>query len=129
MQHERRETIDFRSTNIIRLPERRDYIGEEHDPVTEYYKKRDANKKFFRLRSEEKVDLSRFDKTNYMTTPSPMIGVTKQKNYYTDKNVAEFIEAAEKTEGSKKYVFDETMKGSMSTRNVKDKMKRDNTIE
>lgn len=130
MQHERRETIDFRSTNIIRLPERRDYIGEDIDPVTEYYRKRDANRKFFRLRSEEKVDLSRFDRTNYMTTPSPLVGVTKQKNYLTDKRVADFIEAAEQTGDGKRYIFDETMrKGSSTTRDAKEKLKRDTTIE
>jgi hypothetical protein len=81
----RRETIDYDSSNIVRLPERRDYMGEDSDPVAEYYRKRDQNKRFFRLRSEEKVDLSQFGKTNYMTSPNPMVGVTKQKNYYTDK--------------------------------------------
>ena len=45
-----------------------------------------------------------------MTSPSPMIGVTKQKNYFTDRNVADFIEAAETKGGSKRYIFDQTMK-------------------
>lgn len=112
------------------MPERRDYIGEDSDPVTEYYRKRDDNKKFFRLRSEEKVDLSRFDRTNYMTSPSPMVGVTKQKNYLTNKRVQDFIDVPEKSEGSKRYVFDETMKrGSNTSRNMQEKLKRDSTIE
>lgn len=55
----------------MRLPERRDYIGEESDPVVAYYKKRDENRKFFRMRSEEKVDLTQFGKTNYITSPNP----------------------------------------------------------
>ena len=130
MQHERRETNDYSGKSVIRLPERRDYIGEETDPVTEYYRKRDANRKFFRLRSTDKVDLSRFDKTNYMTSPSPQVGVTKQKNYLTDKKVADFIDAPEGSSGSRRYVFDNTMmKGSSTTRNMADKLKRDNTIE
>lgn len=77
LQHTRRETVDYTSDNILRLPEKRDYIGEENDPVTEYYRKRDENKKFFRLRSEEKVDLTQFGKTNYMTSPNPVVGVTR----------------------------------------------------
>jgi len=81
----RRETVDYTSDNILRLPEKRDYIGEDVDPVTEYYRKRDENKKFFRLRSEEKVDLTQFGKTNYMTSPNPVVGVSRQKNYLTDK--------------------------------------------
>lgn len=44
LQYVRRETIDYNSSNILRLPERRDYIGEDSDPVTEYYKKRDDNR-------------------------------------------------------------------------------------
>lgn len=130
MQYERRETNDYKGGSIIRLPERRDYIGEDIDPVTEYYRKRDANRKFFRLRSTEKLDLSRFDKTNYMTSPSPLVGVTKQTNYLTNKKVADFIDAPEESSGSKRYVFDQTMrKGSSTTRNMADKLKRDNTIE
>lgn len=77
MQYVRRETIDYNSSNILRLPERRDYIGEESDPVTEYYKKRDDNRKFFKMRSQEKVDLSQFGKTNYLTSPNTVVGVTK----------------------------------------------------
>lgn len=76
----------------MRLPERRDYIGEETDPVVEYYKKRDANRRFFRLRSEEKVDLTQFGKTNYITSPSPSVGVTKHTNYLTDKKVRDIID-------------------------------------
>lgn len=91
LQHERRETIDYNSSNIVRLPERRDYIGEEQDPVAEYYKKRNENRKFFRLRSEEKVDLNQFGKTNYMVSPSPVVGITKQKNYYTDKKLIDIL--------------------------------------
>ena len=78
LQYVRRETIDYNSSNILRLPERRDYIGEETDPVTEYSKKRDANRKFFKMRSQEKVDLSQFGKTNYLTSPNTVVGVTKQ---------------------------------------------------
>lgn len=57
LQHLRRETIDYNSSNIVRLPERRDYVGEDTDPVTEYYRKRNDNRKFFRMNSEDKVDL------------------------------------------------------------------------
>ena len=82
----------MRGSNVLRLPERRDYIGEESDPVTEYYRKRDANKKFFRLRSEEKVDLGQFGKTNYITSPHSVVGMTKHKNYLTSRRVADFID-------------------------------------
>ena len=79
LQYSRRETVDYGSKNmhVVRLPERRDFIGEEQDPVTEYYRVRNENRRFFRLRSEEKVDLTQFGKTNYITSPSSMIGVTK----------------------------------------------------
>lgn len=113
----------------MRLPERRDYIGEDIDPVTEYYRKRDANRKFFRLRSEEKVDLSQFGKTNYITSPHAQIGVTKQKNYFTDKKVNDFID---QPDGKKKqrYVFDETMKSGDAMKTTdKEKLNRELTVE
>lgn len=102
-------------------------MGEDTDPVAEYYRKRDQNKRFFRLRSEEKVDLSQFGKTNYMTSPNPMVGVTKQKNYYTDKQVNDLLN---EDIGKKKqrYVFDQTLK-STSQKNESDKLKRDLTVE
>ena len=127
IQHERRETVDFSGKNIMRLPERRDYIGEESDPVVEYYRKRDANKKFFRLRSEEKVDLSQFGKTNYITSPSAVVGMTRHKNYLTSRKVADFID--EKKEDKKqRYVFDDKLKTSKSMTD-KDRANRELTVE
>lgn len=35
-QHFRRETFDIHGNMILRLPEQRDYFGEESDPVTTY---------------------------------------------------------------------------------------------
>ena len=44
LQHIRRETIDYVDDKILRLPEKRDYFGEENDPVTEYYRVRNSNR-------------------------------------------------------------------------------------
>ena len=115
----------------MRLPERRDYIGEEEDPVTEYYKKRDENKKFFRMRSQEKVDLTQFGKTNYMTSPNTVVGVSKHKNYLTDKKVTDLIDKPDSKENTR-YVFDETMRkgAAKSTRKPEqDKLDRELTVE
>lgn len=81
-QSYRRETIDFTSDNILRLPEQRDYWGgPAPDPVDTYYKAKQDNKKFFRMKSEEKIDLGQFGKSNYLVAKKPGVGLASFKNY------------------------------------------------
>lgn len=72
------------SRNVIRLPERRDWIPESKDPVDSYHKYKEENKKFFRLNSEEKLNLKPFGKPNYLVSPTPGPGVAKFKTYLKD---------------------------------------------
>ena len=48
LQHERRETIDYSDSKVLRLPEQRDYYSEPSDPVTDYYKIRNYNRVIMR---------------------------------------------------------------------------------
>lgn len=84
LQHERRETVDYSDSKVLRLPESRDYYGSPSDPVTDYYKIRNHNRMIMRQKSADKIDLTQFGKTNYLTSPTHGVGVTKQKNYFTD---------------------------------------------
>ena len=71
----------------MRLPEKRDYFkGEEVDPITNYRNTQRANKAFFGLTPDKKIDLNKFGHTNYLTAPKNSIGVTKHKNYLLKRN-------------------------------------------
>lgn len=63
-----------------------------------------------------------------MTSPNPVVGVTKQKNYYTDKKVTDIIHEGDQVK-KHRYVFDSTMKTTSSLKDEKDKLKRDLTVE
>jgi len=72
---------------ILRLPEKRDFFkGEEVDPVSKYRMTQKANKTFFGLSPDKKIDLDQFGKTNYLTAPKNTVGVTRHKNYLLRKN-------------------------------------------
>ena len=87
LQRTRRETFNIHGNLVLRLPERRDYFkGEEIDPVQKYQMTKTANKTFFGLTPEKKIDLNQFGKTNYLTAPKVSVGVTKHKNYLLRKN-------------------------------------------
>lgn len=58
LQHERRETIDYSDDKVLRLPEQRDFYGVASDPVTEYYKIRNENRRIMRQNSADKIDLT-----------------------------------------------------------------------
>lgn len=56
-----------------------------------------------------------------------MIGVTKQKNYYTDKKVTDIIQDGDGI-NKQRYVFDETFK-KPTLKDEKEKLKKDLTVE
>lgn len=76
------------------MPEKRDIYGEELDPVSTYYATKNANKKFFRMKSADKIDLYQFGKPNYLTSPTNGVGITQFKNYLTDKKGKAILEDA-----------------------------------
>lgn len=74
----RRETFDYNGVMVLRLPERRDYYQNtpEKNPVVDYYRTKSQNEKFFKQRSEEKIDLTRFlGTTNHLTATKNSVGV------------------------------------------------------
>ena len=80
----RRETIDFNSSNILRLAERKDYFGgQDEDPVKSYYDTKASNRRFMRMKSEEKIDMHQFGKSNYLVAKQTGVGVAKFKVYNT----------------------------------------------
>ena len=56
-----------------------------------------------------------------------MIGVTKQKNYYTDKKVTDIIHDGDNVK-KQRYVFDETFK-QPTLKDEKEKLKKELTVE
>lgn len=62
---------------ILRLPEKRDYFPDlETNPVGKYFATKYANEKFFKQRSQEKIDLNQFNgHTNYLTAHKNSVGV------------------------------------------------------
>ncbi len=78
-QHRERATLDYSGKWVCRLPEKRDYNygKDDSDPVSDYYSIRNSNRRFFRMKSSDKIDLSAFDKTNYLTSPKVAAGTTR----------------------------------------------------
>jgi hypothetical protein len=86
LQHVRRETFDFNGKMIYRLPERRDLErGYSEDPVHDYHTTKRNNSEFFKSADRSKVDVSRFNNGNYLTSPIAPVGIAKQKNYFVNK--------------------------------------------
>lgn len=85
-QHLTRETPNFNGTTYIRLPEQRDYFGEgDMNPLDTYLQTKDYNDKFFKLNTEQKINLNKFTgPTNYLTASNKAVGVTTFKQYYLD---------------------------------------------
>lgn len=83
LQHIKRETFDIHGKMILRLPEERDYFGEEGDPVTTFHETLRSNKDFFKKKPYEKIDSGKFGKQNYLTAPKNPVGVASHKVYYT----------------------------------------------
>ena len=74
---------------VLRLPERRDYYAEhtnERNPVVDYYRTKSQNEKFFKQRSEEKIDLTKFlGTTNHLTATKNSVGVQNFKQYLLNR--------------------------------------------
>ena len=52
-----------------------------------YLETKDYNKTFFKLSTEQKLNLNKFNgHTNYMTAHSNAVGVSQFKQYYLDNN-------------------------------------------
>lgn len=83
LQHIKRETYDFNGKTVLRLPEERDYFGDGPDPVSTYYMTKTSNDGFFKKTADEKVDLTKFGRPNYLTAPKNAVGVASHKVYYT----------------------------------------------
>mmetsp|Transcript_13633 Transcript_13633/g.23211 ORF Transcript_13633/g.23211 Transcript_13633/m.23211 type:complete len:244 (-) Transcript_13633:236-967(-) len=82
LQHVRRETFDIHGKMILRLPERRDYIGEEVvSPLKKYQVTKRLNEQFFNQNNDRKIDTSIFGRENYLTAPKNSVGVASYKNY------------------------------------------------
>lgn len=62
---------------ILRLPEKRDYFPDmEGNPVGKYFETKSANDRFFKQKSQEKINLNQFNgHTNYMTAHKNSVGV------------------------------------------------------
>jgi len=48
LQKIRRETVDYSSSNVVRLPEPRDFYGEGMTPLSSFRATKSENKKFFK---------------------------------------------------------------------------------
>ena len=81
LQYIRRETIDIEGRNILRLPEERDFFPEVNNPVAAYYSTKNANKRFFDLSFEEKVDQAQLAKPNCLTRPKDIPGLPSFQQY------------------------------------------------
>jgi hypothetical protein len=68
---------------ILRLTEDRDYFGVESDPVTDFHNTVRTNQDFFKKSPNEKIDSSKFGKSNYLTAPKNAVGIASHKVYYT----------------------------------------------
>ena len=85
LQSIRRTTYDIYGKVVLRLPEHRDYWGES-DPVEDYFAIKDVNKQFFKMKSEEKIDLTKFNRDNYLVAPNSSVGIPKFKSYLREKS-------------------------------------------
>ena len=83
LQHIKRETFDIHGNMILRLPEERDFFGDESDPVTDFHNTMRTNQDFFKKSPIERIDLTKYGKQNYLTAPKNAVGVASHKVYYT----------------------------------------------
>ena len=54
--------------------------------------------------------MNQFGKSNYMTSPNTVVGVSKYTNYLNDKHVKEIIDEPDGKKLRSRYTFDETMR-------------------
>jgi hypothetical protein len=74
---------------VLRLPETRDFYksAEKSNPVVEYYKTKSQNEKFFKQKSEDRLDLTKFmGTTNHLTASKNSVGVANFKQYLLEKD-------------------------------------------
>jgi hypothetical protein len=82
LQHIKRETFDIHGNMILRLPENRDYDGEELDPVIQFHETLRSNKDFFKKKPLDKIDPNSFGRNNYLTAPKNAVGVASHNVYF-----------------------------------------------
>ena len=58
LQHLTKETFNYDGSMILRLPEKRDFFPDvDGNPVGKYFETKSANDRFFKQKSQEKINL------------------------------------------------------------------------